>query len=101
MVYILRRVLNNWEDEACVNILTHLSKALPDNPKARIIIAEPRKRYPPHPLNVIIDAVMLNIGGKLRDETSLSPIVAAAGLKMVDVHYKENDEGHVIECVKA
>jgi len=100
LVYILRRILNNWDDETCTNILSQLAMALPENPKARIIIAEPRKRYPPQPFNATLDTVMMNIGGKVRDETTLAPIVDAAGLRIVGVHYHPEDEGHVVECVR-
>jgi len=101
LVYILRRILHNWDDEACVTILSHLAEALPDNPKARVILAEPRRKCPPDPFNAIVDTVMLNIGGKVRNEILLAPIVNAAGLKIVGAHYEADDEGHVIECAKA
>jgi len=99
---MLRRILLDWPDQVCVGILGHLAAALPANdPDARVLIMEPVKMRPPTPWNANVDMVMLNLGGKLRNEESLSPLVQAAGLRIVKVHYREGDEGHVVECAKA
>ncbi|KAL8341834.1 hypothetical protein RB601_005326 [Gaeumannomyces tritici] len=99
LVYVLRRVLNDWPDKTVTTILSHLAKALPDDTSARVLIVEPKKISPPKALNAIVDLVMLNIGGKLRDRESLDPLVTAAGMKIVG--YYEDEESHAVECAKA
>ncbi|KAL8367082.1 hypothetical protein RB595_007675 [Gaeumannomyces hyphopodioides] len=99
LVYVLRRVLNDWPDKTVTTILSHLAKALPDDAMARVLIVEPKKVSPPKALSAIMDLVMLNIGGKLRDRDSLDPLVAAAGMEIIG--YFEDEESHVVECAKA
>lgn len=95
---MLRRVLNDWPDTNVTTILSHLAKALPDDARARVLIVEPKKISPPKPQNAIVDLVMLNIGGKLRDRDLLEPLVVAAGMKIVAYH--EDEETHAVECAK-
>lgn len=99
LIYVLRRVLNDWPDKTVTTILSHLAKALPDDARARVLIVEPKKISPPKALNAIVDLVMLNIGGKLRDRELIEPLVAAAGMKIVA--YYEDEESHAVECAKA
>ncbi len=101
LVYLLRRILNDWPDGICVDILSHVAKALPDDPKARVLVMEPRKLEPAQPMSAVVDMVMLNLGGKLRNEATVTRIANAAGLKVVKIHFKDGDDGHVVELVKA
>ncbi len=80
-MYLVRRILLDWPDELCIRILSHLAEALPaDDPQARVLIIEPRKIYPPRPSDAIIDLVMLNMGGKLRDAGMLARLVVPRAL---------------------
>ncbi len=105
LVYLLRRILLDWPDQACVGILSKLAAAMPaDDPDARVLIIEVIKRDPPTTVNAIVDIVMLNIGGKLRTEAALVPLVAAAGLRLVKMHRADGDDGDdgfVAECARA
>lgn len=95
-------MLNDFPDEPATGILRRLAQALPkDNPKARIIIMEERLLDPPVPQNRLVDLVMLNLGGKLRNEKTMGEIVSAAGLKMVNYCTKPGDATHVVEVAKA
>ena len=102
MVYILRRVLLDYSDTLAAGILRRLAEALPpDNPKARILIMEERLLDTPTPQNCIVDLVMLNLGGKLRNEAMYRDLAAAAGLRVVRCYAREEDSNSVVECARA
>ena len=102
MVYLLRRILLDYSDELAVGILRHLADALPaDNPKARVVVIEERLLDTPMPQNRIVDLVMLNLGGKLRNEAMFGELAAAAGLKTVGYYAQEGDPICVYEFAKA
>jgi hypothetical protein len=101
LVYLLRRILLDYSDELATGILRRLADALPtDNPKARIIIMEERLLDVPTPQNCIVDLVMLNLGGKLRNEAMFRNIAAAAGLRVVAYHIREGDPMCAVECAR-
>ncbi|KAJ4288350.1 hypothetical protein N0V88_007388 [Collariella sp. IMI 366227] len=102
LVYLLRRVLLDYSDSLATNILRRLADALPaDNPRARVIIMEERLLDIPTPQNCIVDLVMLNLGGKLRNSAMFEDIAGRAGLKVVGYHTRDGDPSCVVECAKA
>ncbi|KAL2185816.1 S-adenosyl-L-methionine-dependent methyltransferase [Thermothelomyces heterothallicus CBS 203.75] len=102
LVYVLRRVLLDYSDSPAIGILRRLAEALPaDNPKARVIIMEERLLETPAPHNSLVDLVMLNLGGKLRNEAMFRKIASAAGLKVVGYFVRERDSNCVVECARA
>jgi hypothetical protein len=101
LVYILRRILLDHSDSMATGILRRLAEALPLNdPKARVIIMEEKLLEDPTPQNCIVDLVMLNLGGKLRTETALKQMAAAAGLKVVGFYAREGNPMCVVECAR-
>ncbi|KAK3361779.1 O-methyltransferase-domain-containing protein [Lasiosphaeria ovina] len=102
MVYLLRRILLDYSDELATGILRQLADALPaDNPKARVIIMEERLLDTPVPQNRIVDLVMLNLGGKLRNESMFADISRRAGLRVVKFHARDGDPTCVVECARS
>ncbi|KAE9574774.1 hypothetical protein CGMCC3_g9252 [Colletotrichum fructicola] len=102
MIYLLRRVLHDWSDQASIEILTHLCAALPrDEPRARVLIMEQVVSDPPSVRSAAADMIMLSIGGKERTEEGFEKIAKASGLKIVRIHRKEGTEIGVVECAKA
>lgn len=102
LVYILRRILLDYPDDAAINILQHLADALPDdNPKARVLIVEERLLEVPTTHNCLVDVVMLNLGGKLRNEAMFRELATAAGLRVVGFHVSHRSSNCVVECAKA
>ncbi|KAK4164669.1 Demethylsterigmatocystin 6-O-methyltransferase [Cladorrhinum sp. PSN259] len=102
LVYILRRILLDYSDDLAVHILRRLAQAMPkDDPKARVIIIEERLLEEPVAQNRIVDLVMLNLGGKLRDEKMYQALAKAAGLKVVKYHARKGDAVSVVECARA
>lgn len=97
-MYLLRRILLDYSDKLAAGILRRLADALPaDNPEARIIVMEERLLEVSTPQNRIVDLVMLNLGGKLRNGTMFGELAAAAGLKMVGFYAREGDPACVVE----
>ncbi|KAK3936818.1 Demethylsterigmatocystin 6-O-methyltransferase [Diplogelasinospora grovesii] len=102
LVYLLRRILLDYSDELAAGILRQLAEALPeDELNARVIIMEERLLDTPTPQNRIVDMVMLNLGGKLRNEKMFAELARAAGLRMVRFYAREGDATCVVECAKA
>ncbi|KAK4098513.1 S-adenosyl-L-methionine-dependent methyltransferase [Parathielavia hyrcaniae] len=100
-VYLLRRILCDYSDELAIGILSRLAEALPDHkPRVRVIIMEERLLEVPTPENCIVDMVMANLGGKLRNEATYREIAAAAGLRVVGYHVQEGQPLCAVECAK-
>ncbi|KAM7197102.1 Demethylsterigmatocystin 6-O-methyltransferase [Rhypophila sp. PSN 637] len=105
-IYLLRRILLDYPDSLAINILKHLANALPfpdaydGAENARVFIMEPRLLDTPNPMNRIVDMVMLNLGGKLRNEKMYMHLAEQAGLKVVGYYTREADTAVVVECAK-
>lgn len=85
-VYILKRIIHDWNAEAAVKILKSCREAMA--PGARLLIVESvlRPGDAPDPMKVI-DAVMLVVtGGTERSETEYASLLAQAGLRLERVH---------------
>ena len=101
-VYLVRRILLDYPDTMATGILRQLADAMSaDNPKARVLIVEERLSEPPVATNRIVDTMMLNIGGKLRNRKVMTEVAEAAGLKVVGYHVKGSNPMYVMECAKA
>ncbi|KAM7202985.1 Demethylsterigmatocystin 6-O-methyltransferase [Naviculisporaceae sp. PSN 640] len=105
VVYFLRRILLDYPDSLAIGILRHLADALPtkgeEADKARVFIIEPRLLDTPNPMNRIVDMVMLNIGGKLRNEKMYRHLCEKARLEVVGYYTRETDTAVVVECKRA
>jgi hypothetical protein len=101
-VYLVRRILLDYPDTMATGILRQLAAAMSaDNPKARVLIVEERLSEPPVATNRIVDTMMLNLGGKLRNREMMTEVAEAAGLKVVGYHVKGSNPMYVMECAKA
>ena len=84
-VYVLKSVLHNWDDDACVAILKACRRAM--SRQARLIVAE---RVVP-PGNVPSEAKLFDVnmmvvtGGRERTEREYAALLAAAGLRLTRV----------------
>jgi hypothetical protein len=84
-VYLLKWILHNWDDEACVRILGACRRAM--KPDSRLLVVEhvlgpandsPDGRY--------LDLAMLVLhGGRERTSEEFAKLFAAAGLRLVSV----------------
>ncbi len=85
-VYILSRVLHDWDDELCGTILRRCAEAMPEG--ARLLIVErllPDDRAPS--LAFAWDIHMLcNVGGRERTEARYAQLLSAAGFELSGRH---------------
>ncbi|WP_234332241.1 methyltransferase [Streptomyces sp. NRRL S-87] len=91
-VYLLSRVLQDWDDAHCTTLLSHLREALAagDRPgDARLLVLE---RVVPEPgaprlLPLLYDLhLLMAAGGRERDLAGYRAVLAAAGLRLESVH---------------
>jgi 2-polyprenyl-3-methyl-5-hydroxy-6-metoxy-1,4-benzoquinol methylase len=85
-VYILKRIIHDWNNEQAVKILTKCREAMA--PGGRVLIAETimREGDAPDPMK-FIDAIMLVVtGGTERTEEEYVAILTEAGLRLERVH---------------
>ena len=84
--YYLRRILHDYSDSKCVEMLSHLAAAAA--PDSRILIADvvdPMTNNESDMPMVCTDITMLNIGGKERSEKQFAAILEGAGLELVKI----------------
>ncbi|CBG75821.1 putative methyltransferase [Streptomyces scabiei 87.22] len=99
-VYLLSRVLHDWDDERCREILRHCARAMPDH--ADLLVVE---RVLPSDgsasLAIAWDLhMMCNVGGRERQIGHYGDLFADAGLTLVDRTPLPLD-GHVLHVRKA
>jgi O-methyltransferase domain len=85
-VYILKRVIHDWDNEQAIKILTKCREAMA--PGGRVLIAESITRTgdSPDPMK-FMDAIMLVVtGGTERTEKEYAGLFADAGLSLDRVH---------------
>ncbi|WP_329336750.1 methyltransferase [Streptomyces sp. NBC_00663] len=82
-VYVLSRVLHDWDDERCAGILRHCARAMPDH--ADLLVVE---RVLPRDGSVSLATawdlhMMCNVGGRERHADHYARLFADAGLSLV------------------
>ncbi|KAK3401350.1 O-methyltransferase-domain-containing protein [Sordaria brevicollis] len=98
-VYILRRVLLDYCDEQAVEILKHLRDAVHGS-DGKVVIMEGVLLDEPIPENRLVDMVMMNLGGKLRNEEGYRKLCTMAGLKVTGYWVDVEGASCVVECVE-
>lgn len=84
-LYVLKRVLHDWDDESCVRILRTCRAAMSAQAKLLVIDAVVPPGNDPHPGKLYDIAMMTNFNGKERTEPEFTELFAAADLKAVRV----------------
>lgn len=96
-VYVLSRVLHDWDDERCRAILRHCAAAMP--PEADLLIVE--RLLPVDPAPSLATAwdlhMMCNTGGRERTAAAYGRLLADAGLDLVG-HSPLPLEAHVLHA---
>ncbi|MFJ5552960.1 methyltransferase [Streptomyces sp. NPDC093225] len=91
-VYLLSRVLQDWDDAHCTTLLSHLREALAagDRPgDGRLLVLERVVSEPgaPRLLPLLYDLhLLMAAGGRERDLAGYRAVLAAAGLRLESVH---------------
>lgn len=100
-LYLLSRILHDWEDEKCRTILGNISRAMGE--QSQLLVIEkmiPREMDARHMHLYMNDLYMWAVcGGKERTEEEFDGLFAKAGLKIKDI-YPITDEEYVIEVEK-
>lgn len=81
--YLIKSVLHNWGDEACVTLLSHCRKAM--SPEGRVLVIERQPgKDPDQPDDAMLDLQMMAVtGGRERTQGELEGLFRAAGLALV------------------
>ncbi|MGI5454496.1 methyltransferase [Streptomyces sp. CA-249302] len=86
-VYLLSRVLHDWDDDRCLTILRRCAESM--RPGAQLLLVErllPNREGTPS-LAVAWDVHMLcNVGGRERDESHYQRLLEETGFKMGECH---------------
>lgn len=97
-IYYLRRILHDWADPACVQILQHLAAAM-DPHTSRVVIADqvlPNKGVAPE--SAFVDTLMMTITGGERTEKQWVALLARAGLRLERFHKAPGTAFGVVEA---
>jgi hypothetical protein len=80
-IYVLKRVLHDWDDASCVRILRTCRAAMSAEARLLVVDAIVPKGNDPHPSKLYDIAMMTNFNGKERTEEEFDELFAAADLK--------------------
>ena len=81
-VYVLKRVLHDWDDATCVDLLTRCRKVIPASGRLLVIDAVIPPGDHPHPAK-IVDLVMIGVlRGRERTEQEFADVFTAAGFTL-------------------
>jgi hypothetical protein len=82
--YIMKFILHDWNDEACVKILANCRAAM--NEKGKVLVVDHVIAPGNDPgWGKLLDIQMLIIGGRERTKKEFAELFAAAGLKLARV----------------
>ncbi|RCI10559.1 hypothetical protein L249_4323 [Ophiocordyceps polyrhachis-furcata BCC 54312] len=98
--YLMRAIIHDWPDAACVKILTHLAAAMA--PDSRVLICDPV--LPPRLgednfFIAIVDHAVMALAGKERTEKAFSDLLDQAGLELVRV-WRVSGGAQIGACVE-
>ncbi|MGI5230672.1 methyltransferase [Actinoallomurus sp. CA-142502] len=85
-VYLLSRILHDWDDEHCLKILANCRRAMPE--AARLVIVErpiPTDGTPSLAIAWDVHMAVNNLGGRERTDEEYRRLLRAAGFDLVDI----------------
>jgi hypothetical protein len=85
-VYLLKRVLHDWDDESCHKILSCIRKAMSKNSKIYVIETIIPENEDPHPSKDIDVFLMALFSGGERTLTEFTNLFTSQGLKIEKIH---------------
>lgn len=80
--YVLKRILHDWDDATCVEILKRCRDVVPATGKLLVIDAVIPPGNDPHPAKIVDLAMMGILGGGERTEDELRALLAAADFRL-------------------
>lgn len=81
-VYLLKWVLHNWDDEACVDLLSTLRESAPQDGRLLVIEAVVPGPGTPHFAKHLDMTMLVQMGGRERTETEYRSLFEAAGWEL-------------------
>lgn len=90
VLYILKRVLQDWDDDHAVRLLHRCRAAM--EPESRLILVERLLRDPPRPSATIADLSLLAcVEGRVRQLPEIESLLQTADLSLLDVIDTDSD----------
>ncbi|GAA1302308.1 methyltransferase [Saccharothrix xinjiangensis] len=84
-VYLIKRVLHDWDDEHCVRILRHCRRAASDRGRVLVVDAVVPLGNDPDPGKVFDLLMMSSFSGRERTRAEFESLFAEAGLRLTRV----------------
>ncbi|PZG32110.1 SAM-dependent methyltransferase [Spongiactinospora gelatinilytica] len=81
-VYLLKRILHDWNDEQCVTILRNCRRAMAPGGRVRVVDAVIPKGNEPHQAKTVDVMLMASLPGRERTSAEFAELFAAAGLRL-------------------
>jgi hypothetical protein len=81
-VYVIKRVLHDWDDESCLTILRNCRRAMVPGGRILVIDAVVPPGNEPHQAKAVDMMLMTGFPGRERTEAEFAGLLAAAGLRM-------------------
>jgi hypothetical protein len=97
-IYLLKRILHDWNDADCVRILRSCRKAMAEGGRVVVIDTVVPPGNDPHPAKLSDLAMMIVFDGKERSEAELESLFAEADLKLARV-IPTNGSVSVVEAI--
>lgn len=89
-VYILKRILHDWDDELCIKILSNCRKAMKADSKLLIIEAIVAPKNVRDFAKDIDVAMLVLFGGKERTQQAWEQLLHAAGLQLLSIKHTQS-----------
>jgi hypothetical protein len=97
-LYLLRYILHDWDDAACIRILQNCRRAMPPGGRVAVIEQVLGKIGEPGPAPLMDVNMMVMLGGRERSETEYGQLFAAAGLRLTTTIQTNTPMATVIEA---
>ncbi|MFI0423704.1 methyltransferase [Spongiactinospora sp. 9N601] len=81
-VYLLKRILHDWNDEQCVTILRNCRRAMAPGGRVLVVDAVIPKGNEPHQAKTVDVMLMASLPGRERTSAEFAELFAAAGLRL-------------------
>jgi hypothetical protein len=101
-VYILKNVIDSFEDDRTVRLLQHCHRTMPPQGKLLVVGQVIRPGNDPAVSKLLDLALLVNAGGPMRSEAELHQLFAAAGLQLTRIlPTQAATEDSIIEGVRS
>jgi len=84
--YVMKYILHDWNDDECVQILTHCRRAMVENGRVLVVDTVVPPGNAPHWGKMLDINMLVLTGGRERTKADFAALFARAGLKLKKVH---------------